>query len=74
MASDLRAALDYGGGTALQFSEPCQVLGRQMTCAVTGKPPPAELTAIALPDAIIGANGELATNWGSVSEIVRLAR
>jgi hypothetical protein len=74
MASDLRAELGYGGGSALLFSEPCQVRGRQITCAIAGEPPPAELTAVTLPDAIIGANGELATMWGSVSDIVSLAR
>jgi hypothetical protein len=32
------------------------------------------LTAVRLPDAIVGQNGELATGWGSVSERVTLMR
>ena len=74
MASDLRAELGYDGGSAHLFSEPCRVFGRQITCTIRGELPSAALTAITLPDAIIGANGELATMWGSVSDLVRLAR
>jgi hypothetical protein len=74
MASDLRAELDYGGASVPLLSEPCQALGRHLTCAIAGDVPEATPMGITLPDAIVGTNGELATIWGSVSDIVRLAR
>ena len=74
MASDLRAELDYGPGSAPLLSEPCHAFRRQVTCPMAGDVPEAGPLGITLPDAIVGTNGELATIWGSVSGIVRLAR
>jgi len=72
MVSDLRAELAYGAATIL--SEPCRVQGRLLTCAIAGAPPAAALTAVRLPDAIVGESGELATIWGSVSDLVTFGR
>jgi hypothetical protein len=72
MASDLRAELDYGGDTGALRSEPCQATGRFVTCEVAGALPAAPLTAVRLPNAIVGYNGEPATTWGSVSDLVTL--
>ena len=74
MASDVRAELDYGGDFGSVLSEPCQATGRFLTCEVAVPLPPAPLTAVRLPDAIVGQNGELATTWGSVSDLVRIMR
>jgi hypothetical protein len=72
MASDLRAELDYGGDTGAVRSEPCQATGRFVTCEVAGTLPAAPLTAVRLRNAIVGYNGEPATTWGSVSDLVML--
>jgi hypothetical protein len=72
MASDLRAELDYGGDSGAVQSEPCLATGRFVTCEVAGSPPAARLTAVRLPNAIVGYNGEPATTWGSVSDLVTL--
>jgi hypothetical protein len=74
MASDLRAELDYGGDVGTLSSEPCQASGRFVTCEIAAPLPAAPLTAVRLPDAIVGHNGELATGWGSVSDLVTLMR
>ncbi len=74
MASDLRAELDYGTDSGPLQSEPCHAAGRFLTCEVAGPLPAAALTAVRLPDAIVGQNGELATVWGSVSDLVTLVR
>jgi hypothetical protein len=71
-ASDLRAELDYGGDSGAMQSEPCQATGRFVTCEVAGALPAAPLTAVRLPNAIVGYNGEPATTWGSVSDLVTL--
>jgi hypothetical protein len=74
MASDLRAELDYGGDVGTLSSEPCQASGRFVTWEIAAPLPAAPLTAVRLPDAIVGHNGELATGWGSVSDLVTLMR
>ncbi|MGH8248437.1 MAG: hypothetical protein ACREUU_18615, partial [Gammaproteobacteria bacterium] len=74
MASDLRAELYYGTDSGPLQSEPCQATGRFVTCEIAGPLPAATLTAVRLPDAIVGQNGELATVWGSVSDLVTLMR
>jgi len=73
-ASDVRTELDYGGDFGSILSEPCQATGRFLTCEVAVPLPAAPLTAIRLPDAIVGLNGALATTWGSVSDLVRIMR
>ena len=74
MASDLRAEFDYGGDIGALRSEPCQAAGRFVTCAIAGPLPSAALMAVRLPDAVVGQNGEVATGWGSVSDLVTLVR
>lgn len=74
MASDVRAELVYGADAPAVVSDPCQSIGRSVACEIAGELPTDRLTAVRLPDAVVGSNGEMATVWGSVSEIVRLAR
>jgi len=74
MSSDARAELDYGPGSPALLSEPCRAVGRNLSCAVAGDLPDLPLLSVRLPDAVVGANGELATVWGSVSDLVTLNR
>jgi len=74
MSSDARAELDYGPGSPALLSERCRAVGRNLSCAVAGDLPDLPLLSVRLPDAVVGANGELATVWGSVSDLVTLNR
>lgn len=74
MGSDVRAELSYGSDSSTVLSEPCRAAGRVLTCDVGAELPPAPPLSVSIPDAIVGSNGELATVWGSVSDIVTLKR
>jgi hypothetical protein len=73
MASDIRAELDYAEEPSIG-SERCTVVGRALTCPVAAGLPPTAVTAVRLPDAIVGPTGTLATTWGSVSDLISLMR
>ncbi|MGH6891920.1 MAG: hypothetical protein ACREEP_06660 [Dongiaceae bacterium] len=70
--SDVRAEFDYGADDPVR-SEPCAAKGRVLTCPVA-PPPDAPLRAVKLDNAIVSAEGELATEWGGVSDLVTLRR
>ncbi len=74
MASEARAELTYDDGTPALLAEPCRAAGRSVTCEIAGELPDGALRAVRLPDAIVGVNGELATAWGSVSDLVAFQR
>ena len=72
MASDVRAQFDYGADSIV-WSEPCQATNRTITCSVLDVPD-GELKGVILDDAIVSMDGTPATQWGSVSDLVRLRR
>jgi hypothetical protein len=74
MASEARAELIYDDGTPALLSEPCRSAGRSVTCEIAAAVPDGTLRAVRLPDAIVGVNGELATGWGSVSDLIAFHR
>lgn len=73
LASEVRAELDYGDGDT-RSTLPCAVEGRELVCPLDGAVPAAPPRHITLDDAIAGLDGELATIWGSVSDLVSLRR
>jgi hypothetical protein len=73
MGSDVRAEFDYGADAPLR-SEPCQAAGRVLACRLEGELPGAPLLGAVLDDAIASEDGELATAWGSTSDLVTLRR
>jgi hypothetical protein len=74
MASDVRAELDYGDAALPLLSQPCHTFGRTLSCDVSAPLPLAPLRLVRLPDALVGVDGELVTEWGSVSDLVTLMR
>ncbi len=74
MTSDMRAEFEYWTHSPATLSEPCRTSGSVLTCAAAGALPPLPLRAVHLPDAIVSIDGELATVWGSVSDLVTLMR
>lgn len=74
MGSEIRAEFSYDKDAPALLSEPCRAAGRVLSCDVAGELPATPLLAVILPDAIVGANGELATIWGAVSDLVTLKR
>jgi hypothetical protein len=73
MGSDVRAEFDYGADAPLR-SEPCQAAGRVLACRLEGELPEAPLLGAVLDDAIASEDGELATAWGSTSDLVTVRR
>lgn len=73
MGSDVRAEFDYGADAPLR-SEPCQAAGRVLACRLETELPEAPLLGAILDDAIASEDGELATAWGSTSDLVTLRR
>jgi hypothetical protein len=73
MGSDVRAEFDYGADAPLR-SEPCEAAGRVLACRLKAKLTGAPLRRIVLDDVIASEAGELATAWGSDSDLVTLRR
>ena len=73
MSDDVRAEFDYGADAPLR-SEPCQAAGRVLACRLKAKLIDAPLRRVILDDAIVNEAGELATAWGSTSDLVSLRR
>jgi hypothetical protein len=72
--SEVRAEFDYGADYPALLSGPCRSVERALTCALAGELPAAPLRQIRLVGPIVGYDGESATTWGSVSDLVVLTR
>ncbi len=71
MIADFQVELDYGGDVPRTRSQPCQAIGRMLTCPLGDVRSTLPLRAIVLPPAIVGtADGLAATLWGSSSDLV----
>jgi hypothetical protein len=68
-AGDVRAAFDFGAESPPALSEPCRAAGRVLACHVSASLPSAPVR-IFLDGTVMSEDGEPATAWGSVSDLI----